>query len=118
MNGVISYLPTRLPTDKELAECDFYDLTSEVPWEPYSPSFREREQRMAAGTEQRMAAGLATEAETDSDPTSTEEEQPMYEAAHMDVDPFEDGYLLERLTGSVRLMDDGTQRMIATARNG
>jgi hypothetical protein len=124
MNGVISYLPTRLPTDKELAECDFYDLTSEVPWEPYSPSFHEREQRMAAeqqmaaGTEQRMAAGMATEAETDSDPTSTEEEQPSYEAGHMDVDPFDDGYLLECLIGSVRLTDDGTQWMIATARNG
>jgi hypothetical protein len=58
MNGVISYLPTRLPTEKELAECDSYDLTSEVPWEPYSPSFHEREQRMA--DEQRMDAGMAT----------------------------------------------------------
>jgi hypothetical protein len=69
---------------------------------------------MAAGTEQRMAADMATEAAADSDPTSTEEEQPSYEAGHMDVDLFDDGYLLERLIGSVRLTDDRTQWMIAS----
>jgi hypothetical protein len=37
MNGVISYLPMQLPTDKELADCDFYDLTSEVPWGALQP---------------------------------------------------------------------------------
>jgi hypothetical protein len=39
MSGVISYLLTRRPTDKELETCGSYDLTSDVPWEPYSPSF-------------------------------------------------------------------------------
>jgi hypothetical protein len=32
----------------------------------------------------------------------------------MDVDPFDDGNLLERLIDSVRLTDDNTQRMIAS----
>jgi hypothetical protein len=32
----------------------------------------------------------------------------------MDVDPFDDGYLLEWLIDSVRLTDDNTQRMIAS----
>jgi hypothetical protein len=39
MSGMISYLPTRRPTDEELETCVSYDLTSDVPWEPYSPSF-------------------------------------------------------------------------------
>jgi hypothetical protein len=49
MSGMISYLPMRKPTDKELETCASYDLTSDVPWEPYSLSFREGEQRTAAG---------------------------------------------------------------------
>jgi hypothetical protein len=48
-SGMISYLPRWKPTDKELETCASYDLTSDVPWEPYSMSFREREQRTAAG---------------------------------------------------------------------
>jgi hypothetical protein len=39
MSGVITYLPTRKPTDQELEECSTYDLTSAISWEPYSPSF-------------------------------------------------------------------------------
>jgi hypothetical protein len=42
MSGMISFLPTWRPTDKELETCVLYDITSDVPWEPYSPSFRER----------------------------------------------------------------------------
>jgi hypothetical protein len=43
MSGVISYLPMRRPTDEELETCISYDLTSDVPWEPYSLSFQELE---------------------------------------------------------------------------
>jgi hypothetical protein len=39
MTGIISYLPTWKPTDQELKTCASYDLTSDVPWEPYSLSF-------------------------------------------------------------------------------
>jgi hypothetical protein len=39
MSGMISYLPTRRPTDEEFETCALYDLTSNVPWEPYSLSF-------------------------------------------------------------------------------
>jgi hypothetical protein len=53
---------------------------------------------------QRTAAEAATEAEvatTAADPAnsaSMEETKPSYVAAdHMDVDPYEEGYLLERL---------------------
>jgi hypothetical protein len=107
-SGVISFPPTRRPTDKELETCVVYDLTSDIPWEPYSPSFREREQRTAAET----ASGTAVDS---TDPASTEEALSSYVASsHMDVDPFDDGYLLERLIDSVRLTDDNTQRMFAS----
>jgi hypothetical protein len=110
MSGVISYLPTRRPTDKELETCNLYDLTSDIPWEPYSPSFREREQRTAAET----ATEVVTAADS-TDPASTEEAKSSYVASsHMDVDPFDDGYLLEWLIDSIRLMDDNTQRMNAS----
>jgi hypothetical protein len=52
------------------------------------------------------------------DPASTEEAKPLNVAADlMDVDPFDDGYLLEWLIDSVRLTDDNTQRMIASIRS-
>jgi hypothetical protein len=110
MSGVISYLPMWRLTDEELETCVSYDLTSDIPWEPYSPSFREWEQR--------TASEAATETAADStNSASTEEAQPSYVAAdHMDVDPFDDGNLLERLIGSVRLMDNGTQRTILSVR--
>jgi transposase len=38
-------------------------------------------------------------------------------ASHTDVDPFDDGYLLERLIDSVRLTDDNTQWMIASVQS-
>jgi hypothetical protein len=39
MRGVLSYLPTRKPTDKELQECVRYELTSPNPWNPYEITF-------------------------------------------------------------------------------
>jgi hypothetical protein len=49
------------------------------------------------------------------DPASMEESKSLYVASsHMDVDLFDDGYLLEWLIDSVRLMDDNTQRMVAS----
>jgi hypothetical protein len=39
MSGVISYLPTWRMTDEELETCISYDLTSDVPWAPYSLFF-------------------------------------------------------------------------------
>jgi hypothetical protein len=41
--GCIAYLPTRLPTDNELATCQIIELTSDIPWEPYSIKFQHRE---------------------------------------------------------------------------
>jgi hypothetical protein len=90
MSGVISYLPMWKPTEEEIETCVSYDLTSDVPWEPYSPSFREREQRTAA-----EAASTAAPADS-TDPASTEEALSSYVASsHTDVDPFDDGHLLE-----------------------
>jgi alkyl sulfatase BDS1-like metallo-beta-lactamase superfamily hydrolase len=65
-----------------------------------------------------MAAEMATKMAADSTTSArTEEAQPLYVAAdHMDVDPFDDGYLLERLIDSVRLTDNNTQWMIASVR--
>mmetsp|Transcript_5420 Transcript_5420/g.7995 ORF Transcript_5420/g.7995 Transcript_5420/m.7995 type:complete len:667 (+) Transcript_5420:1119-3119(+) len=45
MYGCISYLPTRLPTDKELQKCRYIDMTCESEWEPYSDSFQEYERQ-------------------------------------------------------------------------
>jgi hypothetical protein len=112
MSGVISFLPTWRPTDEELETCVLYDLTSDVPWEPYSPSFREREQWTAAET----ASGAATSPDS-IDPASTEEALSSYVvSSQTDLDPFDDGYLLERLIDSVRLTDDNMQQMIASVR--
>jgi hypothetical protein len=111
MSGVISYLPMRRPTDEELETCVSYDRTSDVPWEPYSPSFREREQQTAAEAASRAPADSTG-------PASMEEAKPLYMAVdHMDVDPFDDGYLLEWLIDSVRLTDDNMQRMIASVQS-
>jgi hypothetical protein len=108
MSGVISYLPMRRLTDEELETCVSYDLTSDVPWEPYSPSFREREHRKAVETASWAPADSTT-------PANTEEAKSLYVgSSHMDVDPFDEGYLLEWLIDSVRLTDDNTQRMIAS----
>jgi hypothetical protein len=93
MSGVISFLPTQRPTDEELETCISYNLTSYVPWEPYSPAFREWEQRTAAET----ASRVATSADSTT-PASMEEANSSYVAVdHTDVDPFDDGYLLEWL---------------------
>lgn len=35
LHGCISYVPTRLPTDKELEECPEIVLTSDAEWRPY-----------------------------------------------------------------------------------
>jgi hypothetical protein len=35
MQGVISYLETRKPTDEELLNCPRYELTASAPWDPY-----------------------------------------------------------------------------------
>jgi hypothetical protein len=111
MSGMISYLPMRRPTDKELKTCVSYDLTSDVPWEPYSPSFREWEQRTPVET----ASGAP---EDSTNPASMEEALSSYVASiHMDVDLFDDGYLLEWLIDSVQLTDNNTQRMIASVRS-
>jgi hypothetical protein len=59
-----------------------------------------------------MASGMAADS---TDPASTEEALSSYVAAsHTDVDPFDDGCLLEWLIDSVWLTDDGTQRIIAS----
>lgn len=45
MRGVLSYLPTRKPNERELHDCDRYELTSAEPWNPYDMSFgNDREQ--------------------------------------------------------------------------
>ncbi len=38
MRGMLTYLPTRKPSDRELRDCDRYELTSAAPWDPYEAS--------------------------------------------------------------------------------
>jgi len=43
LNGCISYLPTRIPSDHEIQNCTWVTLTSDEIWEPYSDTFQEQE---------------------------------------------------------------------------
>jgi hypothetical protein len=43
MNGVISYIETRLPTDRELETCTHVNMTSTEGWDPYSETFEQQE---------------------------------------------------------------------------
>lgn len=43
MDGVISYLPTRYPTDFEVSNCLHLELTSRSEWMPHSDSFQANE---------------------------------------------------------------------------
>ena len=44
MQGVVSYLDTRKPTDEEMATARFCEVTSDAPWDPHSKKFAEKEQ--------------------------------------------------------------------------
>ena len=44
MNGVISFIPMRKPTDKEIAECTRVEMTSAMRWDPHSQSFEKAEE--------------------------------------------------------------------------
>ena len=43
MQGVISYIDTRKPTEIELETAQFYEVTADIPWDPYSDRFGEEE---------------------------------------------------------------------------
>lgn len=51
MHGCISYLPTRLPTRKELDQCRYIEMTSERKWDPYSEGFQDVERPLAVNPE-------------------------------------------------------------------
>jgi hypothetical protein len=69
LDGVISYLPTRMPTMKEINDCTHITLTSTIAWDPYSEDFGNQEaivqkkQRGNVSTVQSENQG--NEAETD-----------------------------------------------------
>ena len=55
LDGTISYLPTRAPTDHELDDAEHIYLTSELPWDPTNPistisAYQRRERKAAAAT--------------------------------------------------------------------
>lgn len=43
LDGIISYIPTRLPTSDEINNCLHVILTSSVDWDPYSEDFNRQE---------------------------------------------------------------------------
>ena len=43
MQGVISYIDTRKPTEIEMETARFYEVTADIPWDPYSDRFSEEE---------------------------------------------------------------------------
>ena len=44
IDGVISYVNTMKPTEKELAECPYYIATSATPWDPHSDALKHAEE--------------------------------------------------------------------------
>jgi hypothetical protein len=65
MSGCISYIPTRKPTQEEMVEFkqldsnSWVELTSDVPWEPYSQEFKKSEDWLAAEARTASAVGRA-----------------------------------------------------------
>jgi hypothetical protein len=43
LDGIISFLPTRMPTTSEIDSCIHVSLTSPVAWDPYSDDFNKQE---------------------------------------------------------------------------
>ena len=54
MKGIISYLPTRYPTTKEVENCHWVELTSEKEWDPHSQDFAIKEKDVDHTTETAM----------------------------------------------------------------
>ena len=46
MHGCISYLPTRLPSKKEIEDCTWLELTSGIEWDPYASEFKQQEDQV------------------------------------------------------------------------
>jgi hypothetical protein len=49
INGVISYLDTRYPSQEEVNNCRWLIATNDVVWDPYSDSFAEQEEAYNSG---------------------------------------------------------------------
>jgi len=52
LNGIISCIETRLPTDKEIQDCRWLIVTNDLPWEPASDHFAEQESYCQEDTSQ------------------------------------------------------------------
>jgi hypothetical protein len=47
LNVIISYVETRVPTERELADCLWLQLTSDTKWDPYSHDFAQQEEQVS-----------------------------------------------------------------------
>ena len=45
LHGCIAHLPIREPSDEELDTCTRFEITSDIPWDPYSEKFSRKENR-------------------------------------------------------------------------
>jgi hypothetical protein len=61
LKGVISYLPTRYPSQKEVDNCRWLIVTSDAEWEPYDKSFEEKEDSLTPHPQERVVYELKTE---------------------------------------------------------
>ena len=50
LHGCISYVQIRLPTDNELKQCRYIEMTSERVWQPYSDTFQNSENPLSLKT--------------------------------------------------------------------
>jgi hypothetical protein len=85
MDGVISRLTTRKPTDSELKDCTFFVATSSAKWDPYSDRFRQAEDAINA-TNPRKKRGLSAISSSDL-PTMIYDDEgdiPRIDRYHMD----------------------------------
>lgn len=60
-HGCMSYFPIRLPTEKELRQCKWLDVTSYTEWQPYSPKFEDGE---ANAVDSRKCGAIRTDLHT------------------------------------------------------
>jgi hypothetical protein len=58
IDGVISYLSTRLPSDRELDQCQHIELASTSGWDPHSEEFKTQEEQANAERKSYVGFGI------------------------------------------------------------
>ena len=100
VDGVISYLPTRKPTQEELDTCTRIELTGDATWDPYSPDFAAREEELADVPTKTVSA-FST-----SDEARIDNAQRVLEALSVSPESWDTPDIPERLVSCVNVPSD------------